>query len=161
MPNLKLVGVLCLVSGILGLAKCNEKANAAVPNMCPQWACKNLTYWWDGSKTVMQAAYAAGDPKSMTFTGFADVFANVSTYDLPNTSTGDKYDLYTIPACSPQCGKDMNNVWQALQDASPSGNATLSKAGAGRYTCKPLSGFGLGSTAGNANAKAKNIPPGN
>ena len=149
------------VSMVVGYTTSGRRAHATVPNPCPMYQCKQVTYWWTGSKTQINASFAVGG-KATTTTAFADIFTPTSSWDGPPKGNGN-YDEYTYPECSPHCGKDSNGVWQALQEVSPAGPRSLNPIATNvvRFDCEnPTSVAKTVASAPNANVD-KNTPPGN
>ncbi len=160
MVNLKLIFASCLLFGFLGLTQYPGKTKAADPNACPQYACKNVAFWWTGDAKTINAAFDPGTTNPTT-QGWVKVFATQSSYDAPTAKTGNTYDLNTFIACTPTCGKDKNGVWQAWQEVAPSGASTVNTKGETQYTCKYLGKTGpTVANPVNINGILKNTLPG-
>jgi len=80
---LRLAVVLVLASAVIGVTEGGRLAEAAalaVPNACPQWDCKVITYWWSGGLKATGAFTPNTKGTVITNTAYADVFATTSDY---------------------------------------------------------------------------------
>jgi hypothetical protein len=161
--------VLVLASAMIGVSEGGKRAEAAVaappvPNPCPQWDCKVMTYWWTGGLKATGAFAPNTNGTVITNTAYADVFATTSDYKgKPKAVNKGRFDAYSYNSCTPTCGKDANGVWQALQEVAPVGPNALDRAGALQFTCDRMPAGQVGPTnpnPQNSNSKNKNSPPG-
>lgn len=152
--------VVMVSGGMLGYTTKQNEATAASPNACPRYKCKVITYWWDGNKTTISAAYKVGGG-GLSSTAWADVFTPASTENGPPVNANN-YDRYTFNSCAPSCGKDANGKWQALQEVAPVGAASEMPIGQNllQNACSLLrNGQTIGDTSTDANDN-NNTPPG-
>ena len=115
MPNVKLILALCVRSGFLGLTLPTPKANGADPAACDQYVCKNVSYWWEGSATLIKGAAMPGKDVPALHS-IQSIYTKDSNYDLPVSKTGFLIDIRTYTGCTPLCGKDAYGVWQSYQE---------------------------------------------
>jgi hypothetical protein len=144
-----------------GYAEASREARAAlpVPMACPNFECKTLTYsWWGGDEV---SGYYAPGGAAIEVSGIVDIFTPTSAYKKPNAQQNNKKDHYTYAACVPQCGKDNNGVWQAIQEVSPAGNRSATgKDGGFIFRCTDAGGVGPTNANPPNKNELKNNPPG-
>lgn len=164
----RFLSALVLAFGLVGYLARSSSVEAAatappagvIPNACPQWECKEVSYYWAGGKKahgiVTPGLPGAGGGQLYT-TAFEEIYATTSTWNKPSRHKNkERYDDVDYAACVPTCGMDNKGVWQILQEASPVGNSVQGKQGNLRYTCPHVA-----NGVGNAVANPKNINPKN
>jgi hypothetical protein len=142
-------GVLvALVAAFLaGAFRQARPAEAAVPNPCPKWECKNVYSWIVSVPWQVQAAYQRGSQTVTTIYGWQNIFATTSSNQNSGTTTS-YYDMPVFPYCSPTCGKSNGSFgpsWQGPQEVAPSGTAEFISGGQNQkqFICGTVAGDGV------------------
>jgi len=116
------VGLVLLTASLaIGYSDRGRDAVAVVPNACVMYECKTVYAIWNGNQSTSVTAYkVVGQPATNWNQAWANIYTTSSTEKLPQSNNG-SIDAYYYHSCNPQCGKDGNGHWQAVQEVAPAG----------------------------------------
>ncbi len=115
----RVVIFLLLMSLITGYTESHSRLRAD-PDACPQYKCRTVHAYWAGNADYV-AAYHVKNEDGNADNGTEDIFTTNSTEDKPLIKTDSTVDYWRYPGCTPFCGKDGANKWQATQEVLKSG----------------------------------------
>jgi hypothetical protein len=155
----RILAFLFLVSLITGYTESCSRLRADPP-ACPQYECRTVHAYWDGSKDYVLVFHVKGENGNADH-GVEDIFTTNSVEKKPRTKLVlGNVDRFMYAACTPFCGTDANGKWQAYQEvlASEKGKKLDDLP---RWPCTSNNGQPGPTNANPVNANTGgNIPPG-
>lgn len=153
---------LILVSLVAGYSESLSQLRAD-PINCPQYECKNVHAWWEGSKDFVIATHVKKDGANSD-EAMQDIWTDTSIQkNLPGVAVPFlEIEYYKYPACTPICGKDAAGRWVAVQQVIRGGAKGAKIGGSFRSECQSNGGQEGPKLDATVNVNLKgNTPPGN